>query len=165
MKNRGVIVLIWAILSILVIGFVNQMIQNSGHSANKGKSKVEEKRLRQEQISSIARSLRISDSLEHLRIAAEKVAAEKEMKSWHKTKAGRIQLKHPAWSREDCEKIANRMIWIGMSLDMLKYERGLPNHANPSNYGNGTQWQWCWDDYSPSCFYDENNDLLIDSYN
>jgi hypothetical protein len=47
---------------------------------------------------------------------------------------------------------------------MLKYIRGLPNSANPSNYGMGTEWQWCWNNYTPSCFYGD-EDGIIDSYN
>lgn len=86
-------------------------------------------------------------------------------KRFLKSKSGKIYKKHPEWSREDCERLANNKIWIGMGYDMLKYKRGLPNSANPSNYGNGTQWQWCWDDYTPSCFYDNDGDGNIDSYN
>lgn len=78
---------------------------------------------------------------------------------------GKICNKHPEWSYSDCTKVAADMIWIGMSIDMLKEERGLPNSANPSNYGSGTQWQWCWTYRSPMCFYDNDNDGLIDSYN
>lgn len=85
-------------------------------------------------------------------------------KKWYNSKAGKIQIKHPDWSKDDCENIANKRIWIGMSLDMLKYERGTPNRANPSNYGNGNEWQWCWDDYTPSCFYGKDNGIIT-SYN
>ncbi|MBS7230766.1 hypothetical protein KHA90_07000 [Flavobacterium psychroterrae] len=84
--------------------------------------------------------------------------------NWKKTKAGKLQIKHPIWSKEDCEKIVNNKIWIGMSIDMLQYMNGKPNSANPSNYGNGTEWQWCWDDISPSCFYG-GDDGIITSYN
>ncbi len=83
-----------------------------------------------------------------------------------KTKAGRIHKKHPEWSKTDCELLVISKYWIGMDIEMLKYKRGLPNSANPSNYGNGvTQWQWCWTDLTPSCFYDNDGDGLIDSYN
>lgn len=86
-------------------------------------------------------------------------------KKFYKSKAGRIHKKHPDWSREDCERLADNRIWIGMDLAMLKYKRGLPDAANPSNYGGATQWQWCWHDYTPSCFYDNDEDGKIDSYN
>lgn len=84
---------------------------------------------------------------------------------FYKTKAGRIHKKNPEWSRYDCERLADGKIWIGMTYSMLKYTNGLPDHANPSNYGNGTQWQWCWDDFTPSCYYDNDDDGVIDSYN
>jgi hypothetical protein len=95
--------------------------------------------------------------------AAEQLILEE--KRFAKSKAGRIYKNHPEWAKGDCERLANNKIWIGMSLDMLKYKRGLPNSANPSNYGNGTQWQWCWTDFTPSCFYDNDDDGKVDSYN
>lgn len=91
--------------------------------------------------------------------------AKAEQDAWDKSKAGQLCKKHSDWSKEDCEKLADNKIWIGMSLDMLKEKRGLPDSANPSNYGSGTDWQWCWHDYSPSCFYDHDEDGLVDSYN
>lgn len=78
---------------------------------------------------------------------------------------GKICSKYEEWSSEDCLKVARNITWLGMSLDMLKEERGLPTSANPSNYGSGVRWQWCWYGESPSCFYDDNNDMLVDSYN
>lgn len=105
--------------------------------------------------------------LEAQKIAeAERVAkAKAEKEAWEASKAGKICKKNPEWSKNDCEKLANNKIWIGMSISMLKELRGLPNSANPSDYGFGKQWQWCWYDYAPSCFYDDNDDGLIDSYN
>ncbi len=104
---------------------------------------------------------------EHDEVLLKKDRAETrhESEAFNKTKAGRIKVKHPDWSREDCERLAKNRIWVGMGYDMLKYLRGLPNSANPSNYGSGTNWQWCWHDYTPSCFYDTNGDGKIDSYN
>lgn len=87
-----------------------------------------------------------------------------EYNRWQKTKAGKIHKKHPEWSKEECENLANGKIWIGMSISMLKYQRGNPNHVNPSNYGRGIQYQWCWDNYSPSCFYGGENGIIT-SYN
>jgi len=93
--------------------------------------------------------------------AAEKKAAEA---AWTNSRAGQICLKHPFWTRDDCINLANNKVWIGMNLDMLKVLRGIPNNANPSNYGNGIQWQWCWNNHTPSCFYG-GNDGIITSYN
>ena len=84
--------------------------------------------------------------------------------AYSKSRAGRLCAKHPDWTRDDCDLVARNRIWIGMSLEMLEANRGRPDHANPSNYGNGTSWQWCWDDYTPSCFYGE-SDGIITAYN
>ena len=104
---------------------------------------------------------------EEQKIVAIKEAArqEAELKVSMGSKAWKLHKKHPSWSVEDCKNVANNRIWIGMTYDMIKAQRGLPNSANPSNYGNGTQWQWCWRNYTPSCFYDHNDDSIIDSYN
>jgi hypothetical protein len=95
----------------------------------------------------------------------QKAKREAEQKAWEASKAGKICKAHPEWSKTDCEGIADSMVWVGMSYDMLVYMWGKPSHATPSNYGSGTQWQWCWLYNSPSCFYDKNNDGLVDSYN
>jgi hypothetical protein len=86
--------------------------------------------------------------------------------AYDKSPAGRLCKKHTDWSKNDCEMVANKDVWIGMTLDMLKAERGLPSSANESNYGRGSQWQWCWenDDYSQDCFYG-GDDMIITSYN
>jgi hypothetical protein len=83
---------------------------------------------------------------------------------WYKTKAGKINKKHPEWTKEECENIAAGKIWIGMHYKMLVYMWGKPDVANPSNYGRGTQWQWCWHDYNPSCFYG-GDDGIVTAYN
>ncbi len=87
-----------------------------------------------------------------------------EQQAWERSKAGQICKAHPEWLKSDCERIADNKIWIGMTLDMLKYKRGKPNSANPSNYGYGIEWQWCWYNYTPSCFYG-GDDGIVDSYN
>ena len=82
------------------------------------------------------------------------------------TKSDALCGRYPKWSKNDCEKVAHNEVWIGMELDMLKEERGFNYLENVSNYGNGDQKQWCWwDSKTPSCFYDKNDDNLIDSYN
>jgi len=89
-----------------------------------------------------------------------------EQKAWEQSKAGKLCTKYPTWSKEECKNVADKKYWIGMTYDMLvESYGGKPNHANPSNYGGKTQWQWCWTYYTPSCFYDNNNDGIIDSYN
>lgn len=88
-----------------------------------------------------------------------------EQKNWDQSKAGKICKDNPTWSEKDCTSLADNLIWVGMSYDMLIYKRGEPDSANPSNYGGKTNWQWCWYDRTPSCFYDNNDDGIIDSYN
>lgn len=95
-----------------------------------------------------------------------KQAAEAQAKeaAWQASPAGKLCAKHTDWQKDDCDTLVENKIWIGMSYDMLVYLRGKPNHANPSNYGSGTHWQWCWSDYTPSCFYGK-DDGIITSYN
>jgi membrane protein implicated in regulation of membrane protease activity len=107
---------------------------------------------------------------EKARAAEAKVAAEAEAEAkaqaaaYSRSRAGKLCAKHLDWTRDDCESVAHDRIWIGMSLEMLEANRGRPNSANPSNYGNGVSWQWCWDDYTPSCFYG-GSDQIITAYN
>lgn len=109
---------------------------------------------------------KIADEEQKKKAEAEQKAKElAEQKAWEKSKAGQLCLKHPDWSKTDCKNIADKKYWIGMSYDMLIELMGKPNSANPSNYGNGTQWQWCWTYNTPSCFYDTNGDGVVDSYN
>ncbi len=100
----------------------------------------------------------------------EALAAKKErlaaQKVWEQSKAGQICKKHPGWSKSDCTNLADNRIWIGMTYEMLVAGYGKPNSINPSNYGSGTQTQYCYTGHnSPNCFYDNNNDGIIDAYN
>ncbi|MBU0472085.1 MAG: hypothetical protein KKF65_05650 [Nanoarchaeota archaeon] len=92
---------------------------------------------------------------------------QKEEEEWNNSYAGQICAERTDWQKYECEYLADNMIWIGMSYDMLVYERGYPTHTTPSDYGYGIQYQWCWMPWNngPSCFYDDDNDGLIDSYN
>lgn len=106
-------------------------------------------------------------ALEAKRKAQEEAAAKAktEQAAFDASKAGKICKQHPTWSHEVCQNVADRKYWIGMDLDMLKASYGSsPDHANPSNYGGSTQWQWCWSDMTPSCFYG-GDDGIITSYN
>jgi hypothetical protein len=98
--------------------------------------------------------------------AAEEKRKNDEQRAWEQSKAGRLCSTHTEWDKWECENIADRKIWIGMSYEMLVAAYGSkPSSANPSNYGGTTQWQWCWWNLTPSCFYDNDGDKLIDSYN
>jgi hypothetical protein len=92
--------------------------------------------------------------------------AQAEQAAYDKSKAGQICKQHPDWGRETCQRVADRNYWVGMTYEQLVASYGgKPNSANPSNYGGKTQWQWCWHNLQPSCFYDNNDDQIIDSYN
>lgn len=105
------------------------------------------------------------EAAQHEKDAAQRAKDEaKAEKEFNKSTAGKILKKHPNWSKEDCIKLADREIWIGMSIGMLHYLRGLPEHVNKSDYGNGIQYQWCWTELSPSCFYG-GEDGIITAYN
>jgi hypothetical protein len=107
------------------------------------------------------KKLRIEDSLTKLEIIRKNRLKElEEERKWYLTKAGRLQKKHPNWTREDCKNLVKGYIWIGMDYDMVTYQRGLPNHVNTSNYGRGNEYQACWDDYNPSCFYFGQNNII-----
>jgi hypothetical protein len=93
-----------------------------------------------------------------------KVEEVKEQAIFDKTPAGTIQKSHPTWSRDDCNKLVNGKIWIGMHIQMVVYLRGLPNNKNVSNYGDGNEYQYCWSNYQTSCFYTK-EDQIVYSYN
>lgn len=79
--------------------------------------------------------------------------------------AAKLCQDNPDWTVDDCNRVANNEIWIGMSLDMLKVEKGDPTAVTPSNYGSGVQYQWCWSSNSTmQCFYG-GSDGVITSYN
>lgn len=96
---------------------------------------------------------------------AKKEAEKKELAMKNKYgKAWTLCEKHPGWSLDDCVKLLKGRVWIGMKYEMLVYIRGKPNSVNTSNYGNGNQYQCCWDDYNPSCFYMGSDDIIT-AYN
>lgn len=88
-----------------------------------------------------------------------------ELAKWKLTPAGKLCEAHKSWRKEECESLIKNEVWVGMSYDMLVYKRGKADSVNPSDYGGGVQYQYCWHDYTPSCFYDHNNDEIMDSYN
>jgi hypothetical protein len=155
-KVKVAIFIVIAFLVILVIGISKPkptISDNIESEAYKVPEKTEKQKV-------------IEDSIYRVESEQRMKIEMKEEAAFMRTKAGKIYKKHPEWSKDDCEKLAEGSIWIGMDIQMLKYKRGLPNSANPSNYGGGvTQWQWCWSDWTPSCFYDNDGDNKIDSYN
>lgn len=104
---------------------------------------------------------------EEQKIIAAKEAAkqEAELKASMGPKAWELHKKHPEWSIDDCKGVAKHQYWIGMNTDMMVASLGRPNSVKPSNYGYGKQWQYCYTDGWFQCFYDSNDDGIIDSYN
>lgn len=69
------------------------------------------------------------------------------------------------WNKEDCEKIAERKIWIGMSKDQLILSWGLPDDQNNTvgSWGINSQWVYGLGDY----VYlegESDNDLRVTSW-
>ena len=106
------------------------------------------------------------DSLQKIEDA---IAERKAERKFMRSRAGQVykfgKRKGMEWDRDDCQLVADNKIWIGMNYWMLVYLRGNPDRINPSDYGHGIRYQYCWDDYTPSHFYDDNDDNVIDSYN
>lgn len=89
-----------------------------------------------------------------------------ELAAWKETPSGQLCAKHPTWQKEDCDKLVAGNVWVGMTYDMLLYNaKREPDTINPSNYGGKTKYQYCWTGSSPSCFYDNDDDGIIDAYN
>jgi hypothetical protein len=105
-----------------------------------------------------------NDSIEKVKKENLELKRIAELKEYHKTPAGKILKKHPSWTKEDCERLANKEIWIGMSIKMVSFLRGLPDSKNVSNYGKGNEYQYCWTNYEISCFYTR-EDQIVYAYN
>jgi hypothetical protein len=95
-------------------------------------------------------------------VAQDKVIADKE---WDASAAGKLCAKHPDWQRLECNNLADNQVWIGMSYEQLVYLRGKPESTKASNYGRGNTYQYCWTTMRPACFYDRNDDGILDAYN
>jgi hypothetical protein len=85
--------------------------------------------------------------------------------------AGKLCKNHPTWTLDECKELIDGKLWItnsahlGMTYDMMVYLRGKADNTNVSDYGNGKSYQYCWDNYTPSCFYDKDDDGKMDAYN
>ncbi len=53
------------------------------------------------------------------------------------------------WSKEDCENIANKKIWIGMTSVQLVYSWGLPQSMNDTTTALGINTQWIYGTFKP----------------
>lgn len=79
--------------------------------------------------------------------ADQKAAAEKaklDEAAFAKSPAGKIQQKHPDWSRKVCEAIAGKKVGVGMSAEQVRLSWGKPEKVNSTVYGRGTHEQWVY---------------------
>ena len=85
--------------------------------------------------------------------AAAKAKAEQE--AWERTKAGQICKKNPWWTKETCENIANKKVWIGMSTDQAIASWGKPDDINKTVTSLGVHEQWSYErgDFSYQFLY------------
>ena len=75
--------------------------------------------------------------------------------------ADQIHQQHPLWSIEDCQKIAEHDIWIGMTEEMAKVSRGSPVDINRSVGPWGVHEQWVYrQPYRPTWYLYFENGLL-----
>lgn len=100
-----------------------------------------------------------AQKLQKLKEKAEQQKAEKKHKRLQKI------MDKLGCTEDEAQDILDRKIWIGMTYEMVIYERGRPDVLNVSNYGDGNQYQACWEGYTPFCFYFRERDHIIYSYN
>jgi len=78
--------------------------------------------------------------------------------------AKKIQIKHPDWSNDDCRKLQEKQIWIGMDIEMVKFLCGNKFKVNVSNAGYGNDYQYHWDGKTVENFYCK-SDGIVYAYN
>jgi hypothetical protein len=82
------------------------------------------------------------------RAAAQAKADHEEMvkaeAKWKASPAGKLQAKHPDWSRDDCKMIVTRNVHMGMTAEQVRLAWGKPDHINATTTANRTNEQWVW---------------------
>lgn len=70
------------------------------------------------------------------------------------------------WSEEECQKIAEQKIWLGMSRDQLVLSWGVPKDTNDTVASWGVHSQWVYDDFGPYVYLEgkSKNDLVVTSW-
>lgn len=70
------------------------------------------------------------------------------------------------WSEDDCQKVAEKKIWIGMNNLQLSLSWGVPDDVNNTVGAWGTHSQWVYGDFGPYVYLEgENeNDMLVTSW-
>lgn len=70
------------------------------------------------------------------------------------------------WDAEDCQNIAQRKIWIGMTQDQLILSWGLPNDRNNSTYSFGIHSQWVYGTFGSYVYLEgkDDNSMTVTSW-
>jgi len=70
------------------------------------------------------------------------------------------------WGKGDCTKIAERKIWLGMTLHQLVISWGIPKDKNDSVGVWGVHSQWVYDDFGPYVYLEgkTTSDLVVTSW-
>jgi hypothetical protein len=70
------------------------------------------------------------------------------------------------WSKQDCENIANKNIWIGMTSMQLVYSWGMPKDMNDTVTSFGVHTQWIYGTFKPYVYLDgkDDNNLKVISW-
>lgn len=90
-------------------------------------------------------------------IAKEKAAkARAEREAWEQSRAGQLCKEHPTWTKEECQDIENKKIWIGMTKEQAIESWGRPYDVNKSVGSWGVHEQWVLRDsiYTPYLYFE-----------
>lgn len=70
------------------------------------------------------------------------------------------------WDAENCQNIAERKIWIGMTQDQLILSWGLPNDRNNSTYSFGVHSQWVYGTFGSYVYLEgkDDNSMTVTSW-
>lgn len=70
------------------------------------------------------------------------------------------------WNKKDCERIAEKNIWVGMDKDQAILSWGLPNDTNNTVTGGGIRSQWVYGDFGPYVYLEGKTkaDLVVTSW-
>ena len=60
--------------------------------------------------------------------------------------------KHPTWRPRDCERVAKKEMWVGMTGEMLLESRGAPDHVKKITTAAGTNQAWFYARTTGSAF-------------
>jgi len=70
------------------------------------------------------------------------------------------------WSKEDCQNIANKNIWIGMTSLQLVYSWGMPKNINDTTTAFGIHSQWVYGTFKLYVYLEgkDKNNLKVTSW-